>query len=202
MLPSRPHARSTGIFTGTMIGNGCPTAWSISVTPPTNNVGKHDHSAPPRTLRRALTSPWHARCLLPGTTSQQTCFSQTFPAFSGLNGLPVGYVPACAGRSLTGMCISGPNEAGFSYTAGGMSNICTNSSYFCAGGADLSTCLAEIEYTCGTTWASSTLASSNSFGDTCGGHAAPCALPLPTRQTTSTRTSPASMRPMRRETRW
>lgn len=72
-----------------------------------------------------------------------------------------------------GMNIYGPFEAGFSSSQG--PTVCSNSSYYCAGGADIETCTEELEWTCGTGGASSlaTTLASSVFGDACGGHASP-----------------------------
>ena len=65
-----------------------------------------------------------------------------------------------------------PLEAGFSSGAMGPT-VCFNTSYYCAGGFDLGTCIGELGYTCGTGGAASlaTTVASNVFGDSCNGHA-------------------------------
>lgn len=63
--------------------------------------------------------------------------------------------------------------AGFSSSNG--PTVCTTSGYYCAGGADIETCINELTYTCGTSGAASLAVSvaSSTFGDACAGHADP-----------------------------
>lgn len=93
------------------------------------------------------------------------CFTQTFPQYT-TSKFPVKVPFGALGYSLDGMNIYSALENGFSYGVG--ATVCSSTSYYCAGGADLDACIGELKYTCG-----SASVSTSGFGDTCGGHATP-----------------------------
>lgn len=81
--------------------------------------------------------------------------------------------------TLSGMNIYNALENGFS--AGVGPTICSTSNYACAAGTDVTTCIGELYSTCGAAQktAVDTAIATSIFGDTCSGHASPCAPPAP-----------------------
>ena len=107
--------------------------------------------------------------------ASETAISTTFPK-TGYTSLPMGApLGGVAGYTLSGSNIYNPLEAGFSSTQG--PTVCSTPGYFCAGGADLETCLGELTYMCYkkiNSLTQVTFASTGTvFGDDCAGHASP-----------------------------